>query len=218
MKGTTWRPVSCEKCMHEFTYEMQITATGQGSSPYFLNNSGAQASAQERAKASFDDKIKNSFATVPCPICGHIQSSMVERDKQQWKAKTIGTFISTILVGMAFVSGELGVVLAVLVWLIATMARVLGKNKIAGVIMWAMIALSIVAFAIYSFKPDLMLAITVMAGLITTTFFGWKAFYYDMNADLDKNKQKSQKYRTLLIKRKVDKLDNPSATSGTKTQ
>lgn len=199
VKGTTWRPVNCEVCKHEFAYEMQITATGQGSSPYFLNNSGAQVSAQERAKASFDEKIENSFATVPCPNCGHIHSSMVERDKQQWKAKTIGIFISTILVGMAFVSGEIGVVLAILVWLIATMASVLGKNKTARIIMWSMILLSIVAFAIYSFKPNLMLAITIIVGLIATMFYGWKAFYYDMNADLDKNKQKSSKYRTLPI-------------------
>src|SRR5260221_1578616 len=72
-----WRPVRCEQCGCEFAYRFQVEATGTSYSPLFLNNPGAQESAQNHARKNFDRRAKKNIAAINCPQCNHLQKNMV---------------------------------------------------------------------------------------------------------------------------------------------
>src|ERR1041385_336807 len=86
VSGWVWRPVHCEHCGCEFAYKMQIVGVGRSSSPLYLNNAGAKASASSAAQANFYDKLQRAFIAVECPQCGSLQRNMIGQLKgNRWR-------------------------------------------------------------------------------------------------------------------------------------
>ena len=85
ISGSVWKRVLCQQCTREFVYLLTRNGTGSGSSPYYLDNEGAQQRAQRAAVTNLQKKLKVGMDAVPCPDCGVYQDSMVARmRRQQW--------------------------------------------------------------------------------------------------------------------------------------
>ncbi len=76
VSGSVLKGAYCENCECEYLYKMVRTAEGQGSSPYYLDNAGAERRAQESAINSLTAALKGVDA-VPCPDCGWYQKNML---------------------------------------------------------------------------------------------------------------------------------------------
>jgi hypothetical protein len=81
VKGSIPKVVQCEQCNQGYVYMLQRSASGEGSSPYFLDNAGAQERAQDRARATLISNLQHGIDEVPCPHCGHVQKHMFERGR-----------------------------------------------------------------------------------------------------------------------------------------
>ena len=82
--GSTLRAVICEKCGGDYFYELSRVGVGSGTSPYYLNDSGAQARADRRAQQKLDAALRASADPVPCPHCGWLQEQMVREVRRRW--------------------------------------------------------------------------------------------------------------------------------------
>ena len=78
VSGSVLKGAFCENCDCEYLYKMERTAEGQGSSPYYLDNAGAQRRAQEGAIRALTTALKGIDA-VPCPSCGWYQKNMLSK-------------------------------------------------------------------------------------------------------------------------------------------
>jgi len=86
-QGATWKPVQCERCSAQWAYRVTRKVTGQGVSPYMLDNSGAQQRASAAAQRTLDLALKNASDDVPCPRCLSYQADAAARlrkAKYQW--------------------------------------------------------------------------------------------------------------------------------------
>jgi hypothetical protein len=71
------RRVKCVGCSYVFEYEITRVVQGGGHSAFFLNNRGAAADAQERAKAKLQCALDEAVEPFYCPKCGIYQPDMV---------------------------------------------------------------------------------------------------------------------------------------------
>jgi hypothetical protein len=77
VSGSTTRRERCVGCSYLFAYEITCEAAGGGHSPFFLNNAGAAAKAEIRARANLDRALNEAIEPVHCPACGIFQPHMV---------------------------------------------------------------------------------------------------------------------------------------------
>lgn len=77
------RAVTCESCGCRFGYRVEITATGEARSPYFLDEEGAQQRAQERADEQLTRVFDSYVVPMPCPGCGDYQQEMIDAMKRR---------------------------------------------------------------------------------------------------------------------------------------
>jgi hypothetical protein len=79
--------VHCQGCNLDYVYLIERTATGEGTSFLFLDNSGASQRAGKKAEAALRQKLENELDVVPCPQCGHLTPDMVaeaQRLRYRW--------------------------------------------------------------------------------------------------------------------------------------
>jgi hypothetical protein len=91
MRGRASKHVSCENCSFEYVYIMEATASGEGTSLLFLDNTGARQRAAERAGAALHEHLAQGCEVVPCPPCGAVQQHMLPRARElhlRWMRKT----------------------------------------------------------------------------------------------------------------------------------
>jgi len=91
----------CEKCGAHYLYTLTRKVTGTGSSPYYLNNAGAQKRSRKDAEKKLVKALKKGVDPVPCPQCGWLQADMVRvvrKGNYKWM-KVLGWTI--VLVGIA---------------------------------------------------------------------------------------------------------------------
>lgn len=69
VSGSTWKPQRCDRCQTQFAYQMTRESTGQGVSPYMLDDHGAQQRASAAAQRSLEHALTNAKDDVPCPRC-----------------------------------------------------------------------------------------------------------------------------------------------------
>lgn len=69
VSGTAWKPLRCERCQTQFAYQVTREFTGQGVSPYMLDNAGAQERARAAAHKGLEHSLANARDDVPCPKC-----------------------------------------------------------------------------------------------------------------------------------------------------
>src|SRR4051794_36030586 len=82
LRGRVPKLVKCEQCSLEYVYHLSRSARGEGTSFLFLNNEGAQSSAEGEARARLLAALMKACEPVPCPGCGHVQQHMVPRARQ----------------------------------------------------------------------------------------------------------------------------------------
>ncbi|MFT3711254.1 MAG: hypothetical protein QM817_26790 [Archangium sp.] len=67
--GSAWKSQRCERCQTQFAYQVTREFTGQGVSPYMLDNAGAQERARTAAYKGLEHALANAKEDVPCPKC-----------------------------------------------------------------------------------------------------------------------------------------------------
>jgi len=90
VEGTTWKPVQCERCGAQWAYHVRRQSTGEGVSPYMLDNAGAQQRASAAARRNLELALKNARDDIPCPKCLAYPTDAVTRLR---KAKYSWLFI-----------------------------------------------------------------------------------------------------------------------------
>jgi hypothetical protein len=106
--GSRVREAKCERCSCAYAYEMVRRAEGSGTSPYFLNNAGAEASAQGRAAKRLKKALERGVDPVPCPDCSWYQANMVRemryrRGRSMVKLAIFGLVIAAIISFFAWI-------------------------------------------------------------------------------------------------------------------
>jgi hypothetical protein len=93
--GETMKSVRCEKCGETYYYKMLRQAQGEGSSAYFLDESGASDRAARRAAKSLQRKLEVGCEAVACPDCRYFQPHMVAllRRRQYGWMTWLGIFL-----------------------------------------------------------------------------------------------------------------------------
>lgn len=107
-EGSIWKVLECEHCRTLFAYQMQRRSQGDGFSPLFLDNQGAQVRALDTAKENLMKQLEADFDTIPCPECGKYQTFMFFRIRWQRWCGQIGfglflLFLTAPLLGIALV-------------------------------------------------------------------------------------------------------------------
>src|SRR5436189_1879758 len=87
VSGTSVKQVHCEQCGCDYFYRMVRRGEGRGTSPYYLDNKGAQRRAERNAQRKLEKLLRKGIDPVPCPDCGWFQRDMVRevrRRSQRW--------------------------------------------------------------------------------------------------------------------------------------
>lgn len=99
VKGEIVKSETCERCGTKFVYLMKRSAKGQGTSPMWLNNAGAENRALRRADELLQLKLEKEIDLVPCPACGTYQKKMVARQRRRYMLMLAG-FLVVYVIGM----------------------------------------------------------------------------------------------------------------------
>jgi hypothetical protein len=83
VSGSRTRRERCVGCSCVFEYVITREVAGGGHSAFFLNNAGAAASAEMRARANLDRVLNEAIEPVHCPACGIFQPDMVRVLREQ---------------------------------------------------------------------------------------------------------------------------------------
>jgi len=100
--GTAVREVICEKCGCDYRYRLFRRGAGSGTSPYSMDNKGAQRRAENMAAKKLQKLLLYAVDPVPCPECGWIQADMVDEYQSRHHGWLYGLAITfAILFGVA---------------------------------------------------------------------------------------------------------------------
>jgi len=77
VSGSITRRERCAGCSSVFGYEIRRIAAGGGHSAFWLNNAGAEVSAESRARANLKRALDEAIEPVHRPMCGIFQPNMV---------------------------------------------------------------------------------------------------------------------------------------------
>ena len=64
--GSVWKEVRCEGCQCEYLYLLSRTWRGSGSSPYYIDNEGAQRRAEQAAVKNLPRRLDSDAAPGSC--------------------------------------------------------------------------------------------------------------------------------------------------------
>lgn len=101
--GSASKVVQCEHCRKTFAYLVRRRGQGEGTSPLFLDNEGAQQRAAQLAQRDLRNALDKAVEVVPCPACGWIQSDMQALARRQYRPRWKIAGIS-LLVGLCIPS------------------------------------------------------------------------------------------------------------------
>jgi hypothetical protein len=83
LSGTVVKRVTCEKCSCAYAYELTRQARGTGTSPYFLDNAGAEHRARTQASKRLRRALEHGIDPVGCPDCGWYQADMATEARRR---------------------------------------------------------------------------------------------------------------------------------------
>jgi len=69
--------VICDRCGCGYYYELARVGTGSASSPYWLMNASAAASAAKQARDDLRKRLEHEAELVPCPRCDWINEDLI---------------------------------------------------------------------------------------------------------------------------------------------
>jgi hypothetical protein len=101
VSGSRWKRTRCEGCGNEYVYLMSRNGKGSGSSPYFLDNVGAQSESRMSAAEDLSSSLSHDFDIVACPDCGLYQSYMLRRLK--WRTWSWALVLGLCMVGASLI-------------------------------------------------------------------------------------------------------------------
>ena len=104
----TIKQVACEKCSHEYAYEMIRSAQGSSSTFVFIPGEGTKNLAADRAHQKASKMLEKQCDPVPCPECGHVQAQMIPHYRRQQ------------LAGMRVFAYLLMILAFILMWVLAS--------------------------------------------------------------------------------------------------
>src|SRR5258706_5719452 len=81
--GAIIKHCACEKCGAAYQYQMVRRGQGAASAPYYINTSGAEKRAQQRANRNLAKLLEKGIDPVACPDCGWFQAAMVREMRQR---------------------------------------------------------------------------------------------------------------------------------------
>ena len=84
VSGSRKRRETCIGCSSSFEYQVTRVAQGGGHSGFLLNNRGASASADMRARANLVRALDEAIEPVHCPTCGIYQPDMVQALRERY--------------------------------------------------------------------------------------------------------------------------------------
>lgn len=85
--GSVMRAVCCEKCGHQYQYELVRRGVGTASTVYGIASDWAQERAAAKAERVLQQRLKTGADPVPCPRCGWLQADMVrEINRRRYRA------------------------------------------------------------------------------------------------------------------------------------
>jgi len=104
VKGAVLKRVTCEGCGGRYVYRMERSAEGQGTSPYMIDNRGAERRSSTAADRALLRKLQRECDIVPCPACGTVQEDMVRRSRggqHRWLRRiAIGLILLAVMLGV----------------------------------------------------------------------------------------------------------------------
>ena len=101
LTASTMKTVSCEGCRTKYSYPLERSAIGMGTSVYGINEAGAQGRAADTANRRLNESLINGFECVPCPNCGLYQSEMAEFMKRAYLKWLVLVAIVLFISGLA---------------------------------------------------------------------------------------------------------------------
>jgi DNA-directed RNA polymerase subunit RPC12/RpoP len=109
----------CTSCSFESDIQVFGSGEGEGASPYFLDEAGAQQRATERAQQSADKDALRLLRLVACPRCGYRDPQAVSRERQQQigvALAIISLWVVVALVCQSWVMAVVGIPLGYFSW------------------------------------------------------------------------------------------------------
>lgn len=79
-KGQIPREVTCENCKEIYLYVLEREATGSGTSPYYLDDQGAQDRAASRAQTKLQRYLENDLSATGVPTSKFGRFSRLDAD------------------------------------------------------------------------------------------------------------------------------------------
>jgi len=109
VSGSVWKEVRCAECPCEYFYLLTRTGSGSGSSPYYIDNDGAQRRAEEAAGKNLQRRLERDCDAVACPDCGMYQPFMVRLlRRRRWAWAHIAGWIGIVAaLGVAWLVGQM---------------------------------------------------------------------------------------------------------------
>jgi len=82
VRGSIWKPVTCEFCSTQFAYQLSAKAKGQAKSILWLNKEQVKMSAESNARQALQRKLREvkriTTKAISCPNCGRYQKDMAQ--------------------------------------------------------------------------------------------------------------------------------------------
>ena len=134
--GTAVKGAACEACGTRYSYLATREGSGKGFAPYFLFESSAARSAQQKATADAQKQLARASDPVPCPSCGLVQPAMVRAARRRlygWMADLgLGLLmlfgVATLFVAVVTYFNGAGWMIEVEAWAVYTTPGVLGSG------------------------------------------------------------------------------------------
>jgi hypothetical protein len=139
VSGSTWKPQRCERCQAQFAYQVTREFTGQGVSPYMLDNQGAAERARSSAHKGLQHALDNAREDVPCPKCLTYNADAtlrLKKAKYSWMfvLGLLGLFGTASILPVLFAPGipKVGAVLVALGGLSLSAGLLIGRSRLMG--------------------------------------------------------------------------------------
>lgn len=125
VESAKFKGVTCRQCGQQYAYFVRCAGVGQAAGYLGIENDGAPAAAQTRAREDLQRALDNWTAPAPCPRCGLLQPEMIADARRRILRRLAlpGLAILLVAVGALLVVWEQLAALAILCIVLATVGK-----------------------------------------------------------------------------------------------
>jgi len=118
-----WKPVNCENCGCEYTYQIKHQTNGSATNVLWLNKEGAIRNAENNANQNLESYLNKAVRNYHCPDCGFYQSEMIQNMKNTiWQRALVFGFIALIIIVIVAASSSYSLFYSIIGGLIVSIA------------------------------------------------------------------------------------------------